>query len=102
LLYFEPEAPPLGPDFRFEFSEDHEGAIGFAVWGDYRYDGFHVSGHLSTSGTQNARQDWSTPLLAVGAESGPTNSVTRHAKRLRDIFVSDYGAKDCSAFKSWQ
>jgi hypothetical protein len=95
-LYFEPEAPPLGRDFRFEFSEDHEGTIGFSVWGDCRYDGFHLSGHLSRPGTQDARQDWPTPLLAVGAESGSTNSVTRNAKRLRDVLVSDYGAKAAS------
>ena len=36
-LYFEPEAPPFAPDFRFEFSEDHEGTIKFSVSGAYRY-----------------------------------------------------------------
>lgn len=84
-LYFEPEAPPLGPNFRFEFSEDHEGTIEFSVRGDHRYDGFHLSGQLTRPGTKDARQNWPTPLLAVSAESGPTNSVTRHAKRLRDV-----------------
>ena len=98
-FYFEPEAPPLGPDFRFEFSEDHEGTITVAVIGNHRHDGFHLSGQLTRTGTKEARQDWPTPLLGVSAESGPTYSVTRHAKRLLDVLMSNYEAKDYSAFK---
>jgi hypothetical protein len=100
-FYFEPEAPPLGPDFRFDFEEDHEGAINFHVRGDYRYDGFMLSGQLTQAGSRNAREDWPTPSLIVSAEPGPTSPVTRHAKRLRDFFMNNYGAKDYEAmFKS--
>jgi hypothetical protein len=100
-FYFEPEAPPLGPDFRFDFEEDHEGTINFYVQGDYRYEGFFLSGQLTRVGSRNAREDWPTPLLSVSAEPGPTSPVTRHAKRLRKFFMSNYGAKDYEAmFKS--
>lgn len=96
-LYFEPQARPLAPDFRFEFSEDHEGTIEFSVVGDYRYDGFHLSGQLTRPGTMNSRENWPTPRLSVSADAGIRNLHTRHAKRLRDLFVSDYGATDYRA-----
>ncbi len=102
-LYFEPKAPPLGPDFRFEFSEDHEGAIQFTVWGDYRYEGFHLGGQLTRPGEKDPRQNWPTPRLNVSAEPRINSPVTRHAKRLRDFFISNYEATDYGAlFKSWR
>jgi len=96
-LYFEPEARPLAPDFRFEFSEDHEGTIEFSVLGDYRYEGFHLSGQLTRPGAKEPRQNWPTPSLAVSAEPGIRSPVTRHAKRLRDVFVRNYRATDYRA-----
>jgi hypothetical protein len=102
-FYFEPKAEPLAPDFRFDFSEDHEGTIIFTAQGHYRYDGFFLSGALTKPGVRNAREDWPTPKLSVSAEPGPTSPVTRHAKRLRDFFMSKYGAKDYEAmFKSFR
>jgi hypothetical protein len=102
-FYFEPEAPPIGPDFRFNFEEDHEGAISVNVEGSYRYEGFSLHAGLTRAGTRDAREDWPTPSLIVSAESGPMLSVTRHAKRLRDFFITNYSAKDYdSMFKAWR
>jgi hypothetical protein len=101
-FYFEPEAVPLAPDFRFDFNEDHDGAITFSVLGDYRYEGFLLGGQLTKSGTIDPRRNWPTPRLSVSAEPGINGSVTRHAKRLRDFFISHFDAKDYhSMFKSW-
>ncbi len=92
--YFEPQVRPLAPDFKFDFSEDHEGTIEFAVLGDYRYEGFLLSGHLTPSAAVDPSKNWPTPRLAVSAVPGLRSPVTRHAKRLRNVFVSDYGATD--------
>jgi hypothetical protein len=95
--YFEPQVRPLAPDFRFEFSEDHEGTIKFTVLGDYRYEGFVLSGDLTRSGTMDARKNAPTPRLNAhlwGSSGYARNPVTRHAKRLRKVFMSDYGATD--------
>ena len=99
--YFEPEAPPLAPDFRFDFEEDHEGTITFCVLGDYRYEGFLLTGQLTKPGATNSRQNWPAPRLSVSAEPRMNSPVTRHAKRLRDFFIRNYEAKDYhSIFKS--
>lgn len=102
-FYFEPEAPPIGPDFRFDFEEDHEGQISLNVQGSHRYEGFHLHCGLTQAGTRNVREHWPTPSFIVSAESGPMLSVTLHAKRLRDFFMSKHGAKDYDAmFKAWR
>jgi hypothetical protein len=95
-LFFDPEAAPLAPDFRFRFEEDHEGSISVIVEGDYRYEGFLLVGRLTRPGTKPVRENWPLPLLNVGAEPGMTLPATRHAKRLRDIFISTYGGWDSS------
>jgi hypothetical protein len=109
-LFFDPEAAPLAPDFRFRFEEDHEGSISVIVEGDYRYEGFLLHGQLTRPGTKPVRDDWPRedwPPVWVSAEPdflkwmikkpvGMTLPATRHAKRLRDVFINDYGAKDWS------
>jgi hypothetical protein len=92
--YFEPQVPPLAPDFRFDFSEDFEGTIEFSVLGDYRYEGFLLSGNLTPAADVDSSKSWPTPRLAVSAVPGLKSPVTPHAKRLRDVFVSDYEAHD--------
>ena len=85
-------------DFRFDLWEDHlDGTIGFTVQGDRRYDGFFLSGDL-TSGSRDVRADWPTPSLSVSARTDALHSATRNAQRLRDVFVTDHGAKD---YASW-
>lgn len=103
-LHFIPEAP-LEPDFRFEFEEDREGIIWFSVFGDDRYEGFFLTGRLTYHGTGPIRENWPTPPIIVSAE--PEKMAlddderqyvlpgTSHAKQLRDIFISHYGAR-CS------
>jgi hypothetical protein len=92
--YFEPQVPPLAPDFKFDFSEIYDGTIEFAVLGDYRYEGFLLSGNLTPAADLDPSKSWPTPRLAVSAVPGLRSPVTHHAKRLRDVFVSDYGAND--------
>ena len=78
--------------------------------GDYRYEGFLLHGQLTRPGTKPVRDDWPRedwPPVWVSAEPdflkwmikkpvGMTLPATRHAKRLRDVFINDYGAKDWS------
>src|SRR5665213_303406 len=82
-------------DFRFEFWVDHiDEHIGFSVQGDRRYEGFFLSGSL-TSEPKDIRSDWPTPPISVSAETDAMNRPpTRHARNLRDTFVKEFGAKD--------
>jgi hypothetical protein len=81
----------------FRFSENYRSEIEFSVVGDYRYEGFFLTGCLTPSGTMDARKNAPTPPLnaSVLVSSGYLkHPVTRHAKFLRNVFVSDYGATD--------
>jgi hypothetical protein len=107
-LRFEPRARPLAPDFTFDFVEDSQGSISFSVSGDSRYEGFQLFGTLTPKAVAEARDlrsNWPTPPLNVSlwaAAYGPslTYPVTRHAKRLKNVFMSDYGATDYSSMST--
>ena len=76
-------------DRLFEFSEDHEGTIEFSVVGDYRYEGFFLSGHLTPTGTMDPRK--SAPILR-----------SKDAAKFQGIIRSTEGGKSANLYIRWR
>jgi hypothetical protein len=97
-IYFYPIAPPLGPDFDFRFSwqGDNERDVTFVVQGRERYSCFMLVGQLTKPNSVGVAKQLPLPKLTVKTFSSITVPTTRHAKRLRNLFVQKYQALDAT------